>query len=74
MMSVRRMMTRPNALEITSQLPWWLSSSLSRGGLSPSGTAVDNVAMLLCNVSSLHGYSDGNKEILCAREVDMRES
>ena len=68
------MMTRPKALEITSQLPWWLSSSLSSGGLSPSGTAVDSVAMLLCNLSSLHGYSDGNKEKLCDREVDMRES
>lgn len=68
------MMTRPKALEITSQLPWWLSSSLSSGGLSPSGTAVDNVAMLLCNVSNLYGYSDGNKEVVCDQEDDMRES
>lgn len=30
--------------------------------------------MLLCDSSSLHGYSDGNKEKLRARKVDMRES
>jgi hypothetical protein len=66
-------MTSPKALEMTSQLPWWLSSSLRRGALYPSGVPFDNVAMLSCNSSSLHGYSDGNKETLCDQEVDMRE-
>lgn len=40
-------MTRPKALQITSQLPWWFSSSLINGALWPSGIVFEGVAMLL---------------------------
>jgi hypothetical protein len=68
-------MTRPKALQMTSQLPWWFSSRFMRGALLPSGIPFDNVAIVVCELSlcSRCGYSYGDRETLCDQEVGLRE-
>jgi hypothetical protein len=65
-------MTRPKALQMTSQLPWWFSSRVMSGALLPSGIPFDNVAMLYCELCSRCGYNNGDKGTLCDQEVGMR--
>lgn len=55
-------MTRPKALQITSQLPWWLSSSLINGALWPSGIVFEGVAMLPRMCNRFKGDSSDNEQ------------